>query len=74
MRARLEADRFQKYGGKGEPIEWIALQTMKTRLGELRTHLEKLLPFNPNDLVVELAGFVELLNDIKAGKLTPNDY
>lgn len=65
----MEADRFLKHGSKGEPIEWVALQTMKTRLAEISQVIQKLLPFNPNELMVELTGFVELIHDIKSGKL-----
>lgn len=69
MRVRVEADRFLKHGSKGASIEWVALQTMKTRLAEINVVIQKLLPFNPNELMVELTGFVELLHDIKSGKL-----
>lgn len=69
MWVRVEADRFLKHGSKGEPIEWVALQTMKTRLAEISQVIQKLLPFNPNELMVELTGFVELIHDIKSGKL-----
>ena len=69
MRVRVEADHFLKHGSKGEPIEWVALQTMKTRLAEINLLIQRLLPFNPNDLMVEFTGFVELMHDIKSGKL-----
>ena len=70
---RVEAERFHKHGGKGVHIEWVALQTVKHRVAELALQLNNFIPFSPNELMVELTGFVELILDIKAGRLQSKD-
>ena len=73
LRMRVEAERFHKHGGKGVHIEWVALQTVKHRVAELALQLNNFIPFSPNELMVELTGFVELINDVKAGRLQSKD-